>query len=1257
MEPASRPLSALPAYPGGIEGADGLLHSVADVTLVLASLVISVLLLYLYRRRSDLRYRGVFLLFALFVLAVGASHLLYWRWLQGGGAWLPGVVDLGVAAIAVVTGAYLLRVLPAALRVPSEAELEQINHRLEAEVGERRRAQADLQTLAEVLEQRVQNRTAALEEANRELQQQIAERQRTESALRASQDQLRVALDAARMGVWEWELPSGEVRWSERAAALFGMALQQFDGSADTVMRMVHPDDRQRVRAVVDDCIEGRTQDFFAEYRVVRQDGKVRWLEARGRLCHSETGQPVRLAGLTTDVTDQKVSELALAESEERYRSVISALAEGVMLIGPDSQCLAANESAERILGLTADELMGRKLLDPAWHTVYADGTPFPASDYPALRTLDTGQPWHEVLMGVRRGSDGLRWITINTKPLFRGGDARPHAVVASFTDVTDRMAAEAAQRESEERYRTLVEHAPEAIVVLDPDSGHFVDVNENATRLFGLPRAALLALGPLELSAPVQLDGRSSADAAPAYIAAAVRGETPVFEWVHRDADGWDITCEVRLVRLRSGERWLVRGSILDIGERKRIEAALRESEAKFAAVFRVCPESISISTVDDGVYVDVNDAYEQVFGYKRERVLGRSALDLGVWVDALERRDLVRRLERDRIVQDFDASIRRADGEIRIARMSGGLLELNGKRCVIMVVRDVTRQKEQEEALRLAARVFESTAEGILITDPRSRIVAVNQAFTELTGYTEGEVRGRQPSLLASGRHDRRFFDDMWAGINRNGRWHGEVWNRTQAGEVRPYLITISALRDDRGTVLNYVGVLRDISTIKQSQQQLEYLANYDALTGLGNRNLFYTRLKVGIEKASRHRRQLAVVFVDLDNFKVINDTLGHDVGDVLLSEIAKRIKTCVRQEDVVCRLGGDEFTVCIEDFVDAQALVGTAQRLTQAISEPCHITGHDIFVTASVGISVYPNDGKTMSELLKNADTAMYKAKEQGKNGFQFFREDMNARAFERLVFVSGLRRALERGEFRLVYQPQVQLADRQVQGAECLLRWSHPDMGEVSPGSFIPVAEETGLIVPIGEWVFREVCRQLREWGGASVRVSVNVSARQFRQPELVDLIARSLKESGLRPDALAVEITESALIDDPENAAATLGRLKDMGLTISLDDFGTGYSSLSYLKRFPINCLKIDRAFVRDIATDPDDAAIVTAIITMAQSLKLEVVAEGVESQQQVDFLRARGCFAAQGYFFSKPLPADLAQEWLVPVRDRSRVSF
>jgi diguanylate cyclase (GGDEF)-like protein/PAS domain S-box-containing protein len=704
------------------------------------------------------------------------------------------------------------------------------------------------------------------------------------------------------------------------------------------------------------------------------------------------------------------------------------------------------------------------------------------------------------------------------------------------------------------------------------------------------------------------------------------------------------ELRVKARTAELEAANRELRR----EVQERSRIEQALRQSEAKFATVFRTCPEAISISTLDDGVYLEVNEAYERIFGYARAQVIGRSALDLGVWVDALERKEMVRRLRQHGRVEDFETRIRRGGHEVRIGCLSGEVIELDGTAYVVVAARDVTRQKQQEDELRLAARVFESTAEGILITDPAQRIVAVNRAFTDMTGYGEGEVRGRRPTLLGDERHDEAFFAELWNSVHHTGRWQGELWGRSKSGEVRPYLMTVSTLHDEQGVVLNYVAVMRDISNIKQSQQQLEYLANYDALTGLGNRNLFLTQLKVGIERAARHRRGLALIFIDLDNFKVINDTLGHDVGDQLLSEVARRLKACVRQEDIVCRLGGDEFTVYVEDFADPQLLVSTAQRLVQAVSEPYQITGHDIFVTASIGISTYPNDGATISELVKNADVAMYKVKEQGRNGFQFFREDMNARAFERLVFVSGLRRALERNEFRLVYQPQVDLTDRRTRGAECLLRWNHPDLGEVSPGSFIPVAEETGLIVPIGVWVFRSVCEQLSRWGGlrSPGRISVNLSARQFRQPDLVDAIRSAVAEAGVSAAMLGVEVTESALIDDPEKASVTLSRLKDMGLAISIDDFGTGYSSLSYLKRFPIDCLKIDRTFVRDIATDPDDAAIVTAIITMAQSLKLDVVAEGVENQEQLDFLRARGCAAAQGFFFSRPLPAEAFRSML-----------
>ncbi len=799
----------------------------------------------------------------------------------------------------------------------------------------------------------------------------------------------------------------------------------------------------------------------------------------------------------------------------------------------------------------------------------------------------------------------------------------------------------------SESRYRILVEHAPEAIVVLDVGAGRFIDCNDNAVRLFGRPREELLRFGPIQLSAPVQPDGQDAAESGLRRIAQALRGDAPAFEWLHRHAEGHDVHCEVRLVRIPDAGRELVRGSILDIGERKRMEAALRISEAKYSTVFRTCPEAIVISTEADGVYVEVNEAYERISGYRREDVIGRSGLDIGIWVDANDRREMIRRLRADGRVEGFECRVRRADGEIAMTRLSASRFMLQGAPHLVLIARDITAEKAQQESLRLAARVFESTAEGILITDPAERIVAVNRAFTEMTGYAEAEVRGQRPTVLGADRHDDRFFAQMWEALHRSGRWQGEMWNRSKSGEVRPYLLTISALKDEQGMVLNYIGVMRDISNIKQSQEQLELLANYDPLTGLGNRNLFLTHLKAGIERAARHERKLALIFIDLDNFKVINDTLGHDVGDVLLSEVARRLKGAVRQEDIVCRLGGDEFTVYVQDFEDPQSLTSTAQRLVQATAEPYQISGHDIFVTASVGISVYPNDGTTISELVKNADTAMYKVKEQGRNGFQFFKEDMNARAFERLVFVSGLRRALERSEFRVTYQPQVDLASGRPRGAECLLRWNHPDLGEVSPGSFIPVAEETGLIVPIGEWVLHKVCRQLKDWGArAGGRISVNVSARQFRQPELVEAIRRSVNEVGIGTELICIELTESALIDDPEKAAVTLGMLKDMGLTIAIDDFGTGYSSLSYLKRFPIDCLKIDRTFVRDIASDPDDAAIVTAIITMAQSLKLDVVAEGVETQEQLDFLRARGCAAAQGYFFSRPLSAERMEEWL-----------
>ncbi|HZP86182.1 MAG TPA: EAL domain-containing protein [Burkholderiales bacterium] len=796
----------------------------------------------------------------------------------------------------------------------------------------------------------------------------------------------------------------------------------------------------------------------------------------------------------------------------------------------------------------------------------------------------------------------------------------------------------------SEQRCRTVVEHVPEAIVVLDVASSRFVDANENAARLFDMPRSELLKHGPVELSAPMQNGGRPAGELAAQKIAVAVSGGTPVFEWIHRTGSGSNIDCEVRLVRLPDDRRVLLHASITDISERKRMEAALRDAQAKFELVFRNCPEAISITTEEDGTYLEVNEDFERITGYTREEIISRSSLDVGMWADGLERQTLLRRLREEGRVVGFLARIRNRDGEIRTGHMSAEAMEIGGRRCLVIVIRDVTMQKRQEDELRLATRVFESTAEGILITDPAERIVAVNPAFAEMTGYSEEELRGKRPSVLASTRHDQAFFAQMWEAVHSTGRWQGELWNTTKAGEETPYLMTMSAVRDHEGDVINYVGVMRDISHIKRSQEQLEFLANYDSLTGLGNRNLFMSQLKVGLDRAARHHRRLALIFLDLDNFKSINDTLGHEVGDLLLAEVARRLKSTVRQEDVVCRLGGDEFTVYVEDFADPGALVGTAQRLVQSVSEPYHLGGHEVTVTASVGISIYPNDGTTITELVKNADTAMYKVKEQGRNGFQFFREDMNARAFERMVFVSGLRRALEREEFRLVYQPQVDLASGQVRAAECLLRWSHPDLGAVSPGSFIPVAEETGLIIPIGQWVFRQLCKEIKELETSfRGRVLVNISPRQLRQ---VDALLTAMQAAGISGERIGVEINERALSDDPEMATEALRRLKSAGVFISIDDFGLNHGALTHLRRFPVDSVKIDRSFVRDIESDPNDATMVSAIIGMAHSLKVEVVAEGVESPAQVNFLKERRCSGAQGNHFSRPLPVSAFAAWL-----------
>jgi len=579
------------------------------------------------------------------------------------------------------------------------------------------------------------------------------------------------------------------------------------------------------------------------------------------------------------------------------------------------------------------------------------------------------------------------------------------------------------------------------------------------------------------------------------------------------------------------------------------------------------------------------------------------------------------------ERILHGQAEAVRGADG--RVARLSGSL-------------QDITERKQVEERLRQSATVFENTTEGVLITDDNSRIVSVNKAFTEITGYGQDELIGETPDALKSGRHDKEFYASMWSAIRETGRWQGEVWNRRKNGNIYPEWLNISVVKDERGRITHYVGVFSDISAMKESESKLDHLAHHDPLTGLPNRLLLNARMEHSLTRAHRNNSQLAVLFLDLDHFKNINDTLGHPIGDLLLQEVAHRLTGCVREEDTVTRLGGDEFTILLEDLQNSRFASDVAQKIIAVLADRFVLQRHEVFITCSIGISIFPSDGDNVTNLLKNADSALYRAKDQGRNNYQYYTEELTTRAMERLSMENNLRHALERNELVLHYQPQVDLYSGSIIGMEALLRWQHPEMGLIAPGSFIPLAEETGLIVPIGEWVLRTACARLQAWidaGLPKVRMAVNLSSRQFNQKNLAEVVASALRDSGLDPNCLELELTESLIMEDAEAAIVVLNEIKALGVQFSIDDFGTGYSSLSYLKRFPIDRIKIDQSFVRNITTDPEDAAVSQAIISLSHSLNMKTVAEGVETIEQQEFLRSRQCDEIQGFYFSRPVPA------------------
>ena len=648
------------------------------------------------------------------------------------------------------------------------------------------------------------------------------------------------------------------------------------------------------------------------------------------------------------------------------------------------------------------------------------------------------------------------------------------------------------------------------------------------------------------------------------------------------------------------------------------------------------------SVITLDlEGYITGWNQGAEELFGYSAAEAVGRNVLFLYADDAALDEENDDPPMPGRR---EFDVRRRRKNGEIFWAGMQLALLrdERGEPSGLIGYLRDVTRRREAEESLRMHARIFDLADEAIIVTDAAYRIIAVNPATSRISGFTGDEMLGRSQAMFRCEHYDDAFYKDLLAQVEDTGRWQGELWTRRKDGEIYPAWVSTAAVRNRRGVVTHYFSVCADITERKRTEGRIQHLAFYDALTTLPNRVHFHRLLDQALTEAKRKGRGGALLFIDLNRFKPINDTLGHGVGDQVLQEVAARLRNSLRGADVVARLGGDEFVIGLFDIAQPDHVSLVAHKILQALSPPVLVGAHELSVGGAIGISVFPDNGADADTLLRLADIAMYRAKETGPDAFEFYTPEMNERATERLAIEAGLRRAITRGELLLVYQPKVSLITGQIIGAEALVRWKHPERGMVPPVEFIPLAEETGLIVQISHWVLEEACAQARRWqdaGLAPLRIAVNLSARDF-SPALPERVTSLLSAQGIGSEWLELEITEGMLMNRTDAVIAMMEDITKTGVTLSLDDFGTGYSSLSYLKRFPIHTLKIDRSFVINIPGDSDDCAIAGAIAGMGSQLGHSVIAEGVESLDQVEFLRRHGCDEIQGYLFSPPVSPD-----------------
>jgi len=922
---------------------------------------------------------------------------------------------------------------------------------------------------------------------------------------------------------------------------------------------------------------------------------------------------------------EQKRKDDAVRVSERRYRQMFENNRAVQLVIDPTTGAIVdANMAACDFYGYMPDELRAMRVWDI---NVMGEQGVRDEMDNAAR------QERSYFIFRHMRSNGEVRDVEVHSGPIDVGDRKLLYSIIH---DITERKRAEQALIESEEKYRNIFDFASIGIYQAT-NEGRFITANRTLAVMLGYDSVEELL------------------QQAPAYdIDLSVEDRPHNYEVEWKRKDGSPIWVQINAHALYSSKGALYfEGFVDDVTERKLAEQRLATSNAQRIAVLDAATRASIIATNPDGTIAVFNTGAERLLGYTAEEMIGkRRLLDLHV---AAELSEHLAGLQRDlqRSVADFEILTARAASE-GLEEREWSYVKKNGQTLTVHVAvtairaddgsitgflhvgTDVTARKHAEEMLRNQLAAMQASMDGIGILDHRLDFTYANDALARLFGFSDAhDVVGKNLCDLYEPPEQVRFVTIIMPQVLQRGRWRGEASGRRRDGAQFPQEISLTSL--DGG---GFVCVVRDITERTYAEEQIKHLAYHDALTGLPNRLLFKDRVTVALSHAQRDNSRLAVLFLDLDRFKVINDSLGHNIGDQLLQAVASRIQSCVRDSDTLARLGGDEFTLLLPNLVRSDDAAPIAEKILDAVRQPFHIEGREFYITTSIGISLYPEDGSDAETLIKNADTAMYQAKEQGRDNYQLFNAFVNARALQRIAIEHGLRRALAAEELEVHYQPIYDFRSGRISGMEALLRWNHPDLGAIPPSIFIPLAESMGAMVPIGTWVLRTACAQAKAWhdaGFRSLSLAVNLSVTQLHQGDLVERVKQILDETHLPPRLLELEITESSAMMSPETSIRTLYDLKKIGIRISLDDFGTGHSSLSYLKRFPIDTLKIDQSFVRDINSDPDTAAIVTAIIAMAHSLLLKVIAEGVELTEQANFLRRYGCDQMQGYLVKAPV--------------------